>query len=138
MIIVAEKEFLLEIVTPENVFYSGNAERVVLRTITGDVCILRNHDPYVAPLGIGKMKVVHDGKERYAVLSQGYIKVDNNKLTVLTDTAEWADQIDVDRAEAAKERARKRLEEKQEGIDFVRAEVALKKAIQRIEVSKLK
>ena len=135
---MAEKDFLLEIVTPENVFYSGNADRVVLRTITGDVCILKNHAPYVAPLGIGRMKVIYEGKERYAVISQGYIKVDNNKLTVLTDTAEWAEQIDVSRAEAAKERAKKRLEEKQDGIDFVRAEVALKKAIQRIDVSKLK
>lgn len=135
---MAEKEFLLEIVTPENVFYSGNANRVVLRTITGDICILKNHEPYVAPLGIGKMKVVYDGKERYAVLSQGYIKVDHNKLTVLTDTAEWADQIDITRAEAAKERAKKRLEEKQDGVDFIRAEVALKKAIERIDVSKFK
>ncbi len=135
---MAEKEFLLEIVTPENVFYSGSVDRVVLRTITGDVCILKNHAPYVAPLGIGKMKVVYGDKDRYAVLSQGYIKVDNNKLTVLTDTAEWADQIDTLRAEAAMERAKKRLEEKQDGIDFIRAEVALKKAIQRIDVSKLK
>lgn len=135
---MAEKEFLLEIVTPEHVFYSGNADRVVLRTITGDVCILRNHEPFVAPLGIGKMKVVHDNNDRYAVLSQGYLKVDKNKLTILTDTAEWADEIDIKRAEEARDRAKKRLEEKQDGIDFVRAEIALKKAIQRIDVAKLK
>ena len=135
---MAGKEFLLEIVTPESVFYSGNADRVVLRTIEGDICILKNHEPYVAPLGIGKMKVVHNDKDRYAVLSQGYVKVDREKLTILTDTAEWADQIDIERAEAARQRAKKRHEEKQEGIDFLRAEVALKKAIQRIDTAKLK
>ena len=135
---MAEKEFLLEIVTPENVFYSGNADRVVVRTVVGDVCILKNHEPYVAPLSIGKMKVVHDGQDRYAVLSHGYIKVDRKKLTILTDTAEWADQIDVKRAEAARDRAKKRLEEKKDGIDITRAEIALKKAIQRIDVANLK
>ena len=135
---MAEKEFLLEIVTPEHVFYSGNADRVVVRTATGDVCILKNHEPYVAPLGIGNMKVVLDNKDRFAVISQGYIKVDREKLTILTDTAEWADEIDLKRAEAARDRAKKRLEEHQEGIDFIRAEIALKKAIQRIDVSKMK
>lgn len=135
---MAEKEFLLEIVTPESVFYSGNAERVVVRTVVGDVCILKNHEPYVAPLSIGKMKVVHDGEDRYAILSQGYIKVDRQKLTILTDTAEWADQIDITRAEAARDRAKKRLEEKQDGIDITRAEIALKKAIQRIDVANMK
>ena len=135
---MAEKEFLLEIVTPENVFYSGNADKVVVRTAVGDICVLKNHEPYVAPLSIGKMKVVHNNKDRYAVLSQGYIKVDKEKLTILTDTAEWADQIDIKRAEAARDRAKKRLEEKQDGIDFIRAEIALKKAIQRIDVAKMK
>jgi len=135
---MAEKEFLLEIVTPEHVFYSRNADRVVVRTSNGDVCILKNHEPYVLPLGIGKMKVVYNDKDRYAVLSQGYIKVDREKLTILTDTAEWADQIDIKRAETARDRAKKRLESKQDGADFVRAEIALKKAIQRIDVAKLK
>ncbi len=135
---MAEKEFLLEIVTPEHVFYSGNADRVVVRTAVGDVCILKNHEPYVAPLSIGKMKVVHENKDRYAVLSQGYIKVEREKLTILTDTAEWADQIDVKRAEEAKERAKKRLESKDSNLDVLRAEIALKKAIQRINVANMK
>jgi len=135
---MAEKEFLLEIVTPEHVFYSGNADRVVVRTAAGDVCLLKNHEPYVAPLSIGKMKVVHENKDRYAVLSQGYIKVEREKLTILTDTAEWADQIDVKRAEEAKERAKKRLESKDSNLDVLRAEIALKKAIQRINVANMK
>lgn len=135
---MAEKEFLLEIVTPESVVYSGNAEKVLVRTVIGDICILKNHEPHVAPLGIGKMKVVHEGKERYAVLSQGFIKVEKTKVTILADTAEWADEIDVERAQAAMERAKKRLESKQDGMDITRAEIALKKAIKRIEVSKLK
>ena len=135
---MAEKEFLLEIVTPESVFYSGNADRVVVRTVVGDVCILKNHEPYVAPLSIGKIKVVHNGEDRFGVLSQGYIKVDKEKLTILSYTAEWADQIDIKRAEAARDRAKKRLDEKKDGIDITRAEIALKKAIQRIDVASMK
>lgn len=135
---MAEKEFLLEIVTPEHVFFSGNAERVIVRTVAGDMCVLVNHEPYVCPLDVGKMKVVYDGKERYAVVSQGFIKVQKDKTTILTDTAEWADEIDIKRAEEAKERAKERLESKNSTIDIDRAELALRKAIQRIDVAKMK
>ena len=135
---MAEKEFLLEIVTPENVFYKGNAEKVIVRPIEGDLCVLKNHEPYVAPLGIGKMNVIKDGQSRYAVLSHGYIKVSKEKVDILADTAEWADQIDVKRAEEAKARAEKRLANKTPDLDVLRAEIALKKAIQRIDVANMK
>ena len=81
---------------------------------------------------------MHNGEDRFGVLSQGYIKVDKEKLTILSDTAEWADQIDIKRAEAARDRAKKRLDEKKDGIDITRAEIALKKAIQRIDVASMK
>lgn len=134
---MAEKGFLLEIVTPENKFYSGNADSIVVRTIVGDVCILRNHEAYVAPLAIGKMRVKIGGEKKLAALSNGYIKVIDNKVTVLTDTAEWADEIDVERAQQAKERAEKRLSNRNaEGLDVKRAEMALKRALTRIDVAK--
>ncbi|QSX05041.1 ATP synthase F1 subunit epsilon [Sedimentibacter sp. zth1] len=134
---MAEKEFLLEIVTPEHVFYSGNAEKVIVRTVVGDICILKNHEPHVAPLDVGQLKVVYEGKDRFAVLSQGFIKVEKTKVTILTDTAEWADEIDLKRAEEAKERAKRRLDSKNSTtIDVVRAELALRKAIQRINIAR--
>ncbi len=135
---MAEKEFLLEIVTPENVVYSGNANRVVARTVVGDICILANHEPYVAPLGIGKMNVIHNGEHRHAVLSGGFIEVTKEKVVILADTAEWAEDIDVKRAEASRDRAKQRLESKQSDTDFDRAELALKKATKRIDIAKLK
>lgn len=135
---MAEKQFLLEIVTPESVFFSGNAEKVLVRTTVGDMCVLVNHEPYVAPLDIGKLKVVFEGKERFAFISQGFIKVQKDKTVILTDTAEWADEIDVQRAEKAKERAQERLNAKNSTVDVKRAELALRKATKRLNVAKLK
>lgn len=135
---MAENNFLLNIVTPEDVFYSGEAHVVVVRTVNGDVGFMKDHAPYVAPLGIGKLEIITEGKKRYAVISHGYVKCDKNGVQILTDTAEWAEHIDISRAEAAKIRAEKRLASKEADIDRVRAEVALQKAIQRINISKLK
>lgn len=135
---MAENNFLLNIVTPEDVFYSGEARTVVVRTVSGDVGLMKNHAPYVAPLGIGKLEIIAEGKKRYAVISQGYVKCDKSGVQILTDTAEWAENIDVTRAEAAKRRAESRLASKEANVDRLRAEVALQKAIQRINISELK
>lgn len=131
-------EFLLEIVTPEKRFFDENVELAVVRGIEGDIGLMKNHEPYITPLAIGKIKIKQNGKYKYAVLSQGYVEATEDKTTILTDTAEWVEEIDVPRAEASKERAEKRLKAKSEKLDVARAEIALKKAIQRIGASNLK
>lgn len=135
---MAENTFLLDIVTPEDVFFSGQVRVVVVRTAVGDVGLMKGHAPYVAPLGIGKLEIAEGEKKRFAVISQGYVKCDESGVQILTDTAEWAENIDVNRAKAAKERAEKLLASKDANIDYARAEVALKKAIQRINISDLR
>ncbi|MCC5909648.1 MAG: F0F1 ATP synthase subunit epsilon [Clostridiaceae bacterium] len=127
-------KFHLEIVTPDRVFYDDEVEMVVLRTITGDVGILKGHMSMVSPLKIGKMKIKKDGEIREAAITEGFVKVEEGKTIVISDAAEWPQEIDVERAEAARERAEKRLESSKENTDTVRAEIALKKAINRIEV----
>lgn len=131
-------EFMLEIVTPEKKFFEENVEMVVVKGLDGNIGILYDHEPYITPLAIGRTKIKQNGKFKIAALSQGYVEVTEQKTTILTDTAEWSDEIDVKRAESAKQRAEKRLNEKPENLDVLRAEIALKKAIIRLDVAKKK
>ncbi|WP_294796399.1 F0F1 ATP synthase subunit epsilon [uncultured Fenollaria sp.] len=122
----------LKVVTPDKLFFEGEIDMLVARTIEGDVGILFNHSPLVTILDIGRL-VIKDGDERkIAACAGGYIDVRNNNITVVSDACEWEDEIDINRAERAKERASKRLEDK--GTDTFKAELALKKAINRINV----
>lgn len=122
----------LKVVTPDKLFFEGEIDMLVARTIEGDVGILLNHSPLVTILDIGRL-VIKDGDERkIAACAGGYIDVRNNNITVVSDACEWEEEIDINRAERAKERASKRLEDKE--TDTFKAELALKKAINRINV----
>ncbi len=128
----------LEIVTPDRAFFRGEVDKVIVRGIEGDLAVLRNKSPIATPIQIGKIRIFQDNSERIAAIVDGYMTVLENRVTIVTDAAEWPDEIDVERAYAAKERAEARLKQKESDIDMVKAEVALKKAINRIEVSNLK
>jgi F-type H+-transporting ATPase subunit epsilon len=128
--------FKLEIVTPERAFFSDEVDMVILRGIDGDLAILKNRAPIITPLSIGKIRIKKDGKERVASVSEGYVSVTKEKTTVITDSAEWPEEIDVERAKRAKERAEKRLSQR-EGVDILRAEASLRRAINRLEVANL-
>ena len=126
----------LKVVTPDKLFFEGEIDMLVARTIEGDVGVLLNHSPLVTILDIGRL-VIKDGDERkIAACAGGYIDVRNNNITVVSDACEWEEEIDLNRAERAKERASKRLEDK--GTDTFKAELALKKAINRINVGNKK
>ncbi len=128
--------FKLEIVTPERVFFSDEVDMVILRGIDGDFAILKNRAPIITPLATGKIRIKKDGVERVASISEGYVSVTREKTTVITDSAEWPEEIDVERAKESKERAERRLSQR-EGIDILRAEASLRRAINRLEVAKL-
>lgn len=97
--------FPLKIVTPDGLIYDGPAEMVIVRTITGDMAFLAKHINCVAPLGMGCATVVIDGNKRHAACIGGMISVVNGNVTLVPTTFEWADSIDVARAEAAYLRA---------------------------------
>ena len=97
--------FPLKIVTPDGLLYNGNAEMVIVRTITGDMAFLARHINCVAPLGMGCATVVIDGQKRYAACIGGMISVVNGEVTLVPTTFEWAESIDVARAEAAQAKA---------------------------------
>ncbi|MBU5676600.1 F0F1 ATP synthase subunit epsilon [Alkaliphilus sp. MSJ-5] len=127
--------FRLQIVTPSRMFYDDEVEMTIVRTIEGDVGIMRNHMLMVAPLKIGKIRIKKDGQFKEAAISEGFIQIESDYTRIITDSAEWPDEIDVKRAEEAKERAERRLAASKSDIDKVRAEIALKKALNRLDVA---
>ena len=99
-------EMHVELVSPERILYSGPAEQVIARTAGGDIAFLPGHAPFLGTLGIGVVKIrTSAGVEEVAAVHGGFVEVSNNSVTILSDVAELASQIDVDRARAAAERA---------------------------------
>ena len=131
--------FNLQILTPDKEFYSGETENLIVRTTVGDKGILAKHEDYVAALPIGKLKVKIDGSFRTAAVSEGIVKVSKEKTVVLVQSCEWADEIDIDRAKAAKEAAETRLKAaEKEDREYLIAEYNLKISIKMIDASYLK
>jgi F-type H+-transporting ATPase subunit epsilon len=127
----------IEVVTPERVVYSGEATMVIARGLEGDVGILPNHMPLVTPLKIAPVRIKTVGdKETVIAVSGGFMEVRGVKVTILAETAELPEDIDVERAKAAKTRAEQRLNDKHPDLDLRRAERALQRAISRLQVTK--
>ncbi len=130
--------FKLEIITPEKKFFDGETEQLIVRTTVGDVGILKGHEPYCAALGIGQMRVMVDGKFRHAATSGGIIKVNREKTVVLVDSCEWADEIDLNRAQTAKDHAEERIKSAESDRQLKMAETKLKRALNRIDAARVK
>lgn len=126
--------FHLQIVTPDRLVFDGQAERLVARTVGGDVCILAKHIDYAAPLGIGAAHIVdEDGKEHKAACSGGMLTVYGGEAVLMATTFEWAEEIDLARAELAQQKAEEKLRTLQrDDREFVMASAKLKRAIARI------
>ena len=116
--------FGLKIVTPDGLLYDGQAEELVVRTVDGDMGILAGHINCVAALGMGRATVMIDGKKRYGACIGGMVSVVNGAVTLVPTTFEWAEDIDLKRAESAAERAKVTLANK----DASNAELTLAKA----------
>ncbi|MDY4588748.1 MAG: ATP synthase F1 subunit epsilon [Oscillospiraceae bacterium] len=130
--------FRLQIITPEKTFFDGETEQIIARTTVGDVGILNGHEPYCAALGIGQMRVMIDGQFKRAATSGGIIKVSKEKTVILVQSCEWADEIDIDRAEHAKQVAEDRIKAAQSDNDLQLAEAKLKRALNRIDAANLR
>ncbi len=123
----------LKIVTPDKVQFDSEAESLVARTVNGDVCILARHTEYIAPLTIGQVKVKSEAGERKASCSGGTLVVTGGGVTLIADTFEWEDEIDLERAQKAKKRAEERIANHQTDFELKVAELKLKRAINRIK-----
>ena len=102
-------EFICEILTPYRRFFSGKAESVTFVTHDGQIEILANHESLVAPVRIGQLRLVVEGKVRRAAMTEGLARVKGGKVDLFVDAAEWPEEIDRERAERALGRAAKRL-----------------------------
>ena len=130
-------EIHLKIVTPDGSFFDDQVDSLIVRGLEGDLAILKGRAPIVTPLKIGKVRIFQNGVEKVAAVTDGYISSANNNITIVTDAAEWPDEIDVKRAEEAKKKAEELLNRK-EGTDVIRAQAALKRSLNRLETSKYK
>ena len=127
----------LDIVTPDRMVYSEDVSMVIARATDGDLGILPGHAPLIAGLDIWPLRIRKDESEEMLSISGGFIEVRPQKVTILASCAELPAEIDVQRAESAKERAEFRLKGTPD-IDVHRAEVALKRAMMRLRVAERK
>ncbi|MGN0623796.1 MAG: ATP synthase F1 subunit epsilon [Oscillospiraceae bacterium] len=129
--------FKLKIITPEKIFFEGDAEQIIAKTTAGYVGILAGHTPYVAKLVPSALKVKAAGSDdcRIAAVSSGMIKADNKNVTVIAPAVEWAEDIDVARAERAREAAQRKLDSNNSQKEFDLAEQKLKRALNRLTVA---
>ncbi|WP_395150095.1 ATP synthase F1 subunit epsilon [uncultured Allofournierella sp.] len=129
--------FPLQIVTPEGAVYDGQAQRVLCRTIAGDVCILPRHCDYITALGMGEARVTTaDGTVRRAACIGGLLTVRQGQVRLVATTFEWAEDIDRERAERSSQRAHQVLEDAQASAhDIELAQARLKRALVRSSVA---
>ena len=129
--------FQLEIITPTTKVFSGPVTSLVAPGTEGYFGVLPRHAPMVASLGIGEIKVelAEKEKRRRFAASEGFLEVTPQKVTVIAEAAEDWQEIDVQRAEAAKDRALKRISEGRERWDIARAQAALARALNRLRVA---
>ncbi len=126
----------LDIVTAERVVYSEDVDAVIAPGVEGQLGILPHHAPLMTTLQAGELLVRRGGEEDTLAISGGFLEVRPDRVIVLADTAERAEEIDMERAEAAKQRAEQRLVDKAApGLDDTRAEVALQRAMARLTVA---
>ncbi len=130
--------FHLKIVTPDGLIYDGEAEQVTVRTQEGDVSILARHINFATPLGMGRAAIVANGQRRNAACIGGMLSVVNGEVTLVPTTFEWADQIDVERAERAQKKAEERLKASTSDTEVRLAQAKLHRALVRKSVASYK
>ncbi|TVX97116.1 F0F1 ATP synthase subunit epsilon [Cohnella terricola] len=125
--------FRLEIVTPEHKVYEKDVNMVVVKGVSGELGIMPNHIPLVTPLKVAPVKAKIGNDNEFIAVHGGFMEVRKDKVVILAEAAELGNDIDVSRARLAKERAERRLAQKQADMNAQRAELALRRAIARLE-----
>ena len=130
------EELLLEIVTPEKLAFSGSIDEVTCPGSEGEFGVLRGHASLLSAIKFGELSYVKDGKRTSYAVTTGYAEVTGSKVTVLVETAERADQIDVERAKRAKETAEQKMAKfAKEDPEFEKAKIALERAETRLKIA---
>ena len=128
--------FKLRIITPDRVFYEGEASMVEFNTTEGELGVYRKHVPTTVIISPGILTITEAEGTKEAALHAGFAEILQDEVVILAEVIEWPEEIDIDRAEAAKERAEERLRSKTPETDLLRAETALQRSLARIHVLK--
>lgn len=128
--------FYLEVLTPERIFYTGPAQEVIFQAIDGLHGVLPSHEPMVTALSAGEMKYKVDDEWRVAALGTGFAEIMPEYVIILVDTAERPEEIDLKRAELARERAEERLRQKRSLEEYYQSQAALSRALARLKAGR--
>lgn len=131
---MAERTFRLEIISPDKIFYTGDVVMAEYNTTEGEVGIYANHIPMTQILAPGQLTITEEDGQKNAALLSGFVEITGDKVTMLAESVEWPENIDIERAKEAKIRAERRLAEGGD-IDIKRAELALKRALIRLDLA---
>lgn len=129
-------DFTLKIITPDRVFYENPVKMVEFNTVEGEIGVLPGHIPMTVIIKPGVLTITEESGPKEAALHAGFAEILQNQVTILAEIIEWPEEIDEARAQEAKERAEERLRAKEPETDTARAEIALRRALTRIEVLK--
>ena len=132
------RSFHLDVVTPDGSAFSGEAESLLVRTDSGDVEILAGHADYLAALSVGRARIKTADGERAAAISGGFLSVDKKSVKLIATTFEFADEIDVNRAKAAKENAEAAITKAKNDREIAVAKAQLARAMSRISIAERK
>ncbi len=127
--------FKLKVISPDRIFFDGEADMIEVKTTEGDMGIYKDHIPLTAILAPGVLNIKNGGEERKAALLDGFIEILGDKVTILAEACEWPEEIDINRAEEARIRAERRLKSSDSAINETRAEMALRRSLIRIELA---
>lgn len=128
------KTITVNIVTPDGPVYDSEVNMIIAVTATGEMGVLPGHIPTVAPLGIGAVRLKKENSTELVAVSGGFLEIRPEKATILAQSAELATEIDLSRAQESAKRAEAMLQAQKDEVDFKRAELALKRAMNRINV----
>ncbi len=134
---MSDKLFKVQVICPDRIFFDGECDMLELRTTEGEIGILAGHIPLTAVVAPGTLRIINDGDIKKAALNDGFIEILPDKVVILAEACEWPDEIDLERAKEAQIRAENRLRSVEE-IDIKRAEIALTKALLRIDLAEKK
>ena len=131
---MADNLFKLKIITPERLFYEGDVAMVEFNTTEGEIGVLKGHIPLTVVISPGIITITEENEKKQAALHAGFAEVLQDSVVIMAEIIEWPAEIDVARAEEAKERAEERLRSRTPETDVARAETALKRALARINL----
>lgn len=127
--------FTVQIITPDRIFYEGEATMIEFNTEAGEIGVYPKHIPLTTVITPGVVTIHEESGEKKAAVHAGFAEILPDRVSIMAEIAEWADEIDLERAEEAKKRAEERISQKAESTDMDRAELALKKAVVRIKLA---